>query len=348
MKFEAATIKDIAKELGISTSTVSRALRDNYEISAKTKELVLACAKKLNYRPNPIALSLRQRKSRSIGVVVCEIANSFFSQVINGIESIAYSRGYNIIITQSNESYKREVSDLQYLASRSVDGIIMSISAETTDYDHIKSLNDRGLHFVLFDRVTEAIKTHNVIVDNLDAARRGTNHLIANGYKRIACIGGTKTLKITEDRVAGYRKALQENNIEIDENYTQYCFYCGLEAAEIEEALDNILAMPVLPDAIISMNDKITTGCIKSLKRRKIKILEDIAVIGFFNSDLGDILNPSLTVLRQPGFIMGQTAIELMLNLIESKRPVTDFQTKVLSAELIERESSSAKALQLL
>ncbi len=343
MKFEAATIKDIAKELGISTSTVSRALRDNYEISAKTKLLVLECAKRLNYRPNPIALSLRQRKSRSIGVVVCEIANSFFSQVINGIESIAYSRGYNIIISQSNESYDREVSDLDYLASRSVDGIIMSISAETTDYEHIKSLSNRGLHFVMFDRITDAIKTHNVTLDNFEGARKGTQHLIDNGYKRIACIAGTETLGITHDRVAGYKKALEDNNLPIDENYIAYCFYCGLETGEIDEALDKILSLPEKPDAIISMNDKITSGCIKLLRKRGIKVLDDIALIGFFNSDLGEILNPSLSVIRQPGYEIGKAAMEMILHLIESKRPVTDFETRVMSPELIFRESSSKK-----
>jgi len=152
MKFEAVTIKDIARALGISTSTVSRALRDSHEISPETKQLVLDCAEKLNYRPNPIALSLKERRSRSIGVVVCEIANNFFSQVINGIESIAYDKGYNVIISQSRESYDREVIDLQYLASRSVDGLLISLSTETNDLSHLKALHAKGFPIVLFDR----------------------------------------------------------------------------------------------------------------------------------------------------------------------------------------------------
>ena len=150
MKFEAVTIKDIAKALGISTSTVSRALRDSYEISPETKQLVLDCAEKLNYHPNPIALSLKEKRSRSIGVVVCEIANNFFSQVINGIESISYDRGYNVIISQSNESYEREVMDLRYLASRSVDGLLISVSTETNDISHLKALHEKGLPIVFF------------------------------------------------------------------------------------------------------------------------------------------------------------------------------------------------------
>src|SRR5436190_4747165 len=179
MKFEAVTIKDIARALGISTSTISRALRDSYEISPKTKQLVLDCAEKLNYRPNPIALSLKERRSRSIGVVVCEIANNFFSQVIDGIESIAYDRGYNVIVSQSRESYDREVIDLQYLASRSVDGIIISLSVETTDLSHITSLQERGMPIVLFDRINNEINTHKVIVDNYKGAYEATEHLIA-------------------------------------------------------------------------------------------------------------------------------------------------------------------------
>ena len=188
MKFEAVTIKDIARALGISTSTVSRALRDSYEISPETKQLVLDCAEKLNYRPNPIALSLKERRSRSIGVVVCEIANNFFSQVINGIESIAYDKGYNVIISQSRESYDREVIDLQYLASRSVDGLLISLSTETNDLSHLKALHAKGFPIVFFDRITEEINTHKVIVDNFKGAYDATEHLIRNGHKRIAVI----------------------------------------------------------------------------------------------------------------------------------------------------------------
>ncbi|WP_281350814.1 LacI family DNA-binding transcriptional regulator [Phnomibacter ginsenosidimutans] len=148
MKFEAATIKDIAKALGVSTSTVSRALRDSHEISPETKQLVIECAERLNYKPNPIALSLKEKRSRSIGLVVCEIANNFFSQIINGIESIAYDKGYNVIITQSFESYEREVLDVQFLSSRGVDGLIISLSTETHDLSHLKTLHDRGLPIV--------------------------------------------------------------------------------------------------------------------------------------------------------------------------------------------------------
>jgi len=159
MKFEAVTIKDIAKALGLSTSTVSRALRDSYEISPETKKLVLEYAEKINYHPNPIALSLKERRSRSIGVIVCEIANSYFSQVINGIESIANTNGYNVIISQSHESSEKELVNLQYLTSRSVDGLIISVSTETTNFNFFRELHDRGMPIVFFDRIVDEIQT---------------------------------------------------------------------------------------------------------------------------------------------------------------------------------------------
>jgi LacI family transcriptional regulator len=197
MKFEAVTIKDIAKALGLSTSTVSRALRDSYEISPETKRLVLEYAEKINYHPNPIALSLKERRSRSIGVIVAEIANSFFSQAIDGIESIAYQNGYNVIISQTRESSERESTNLNYLTSRSIDGLIVSVSAETTDFSSFRELYDRGMPIVFFDRIVAEINTHKVVVDSYRGAYDATLHLLNNGYRCIAAIAGSEYLSIT-------------------------------------------------------------------------------------------------------------------------------------------------------
>jgi LacI family transcriptional regulator len=175
MRFETVTIKDIAKALNFSTSTVSRALRGSYEISAETKKLVLEYAEKINYRPNPIALSLKERRSRSIGVVVSEVANNFFSQAINGIESIAYNRGYHVIITQSHESEAREKVNVEHHASRSVDGLLISLSSETEDLTYLKELHDKGLPIVFFDRITDEIETHKVTANNYLGAFQGPN-----------------------------------------------------------------------------------------------------------------------------------------------------------------------------
>src|SRR5687767_4040466 len=166
MRFETVTIKDIAKALDLSTSTVSRALRGSYEISQETKKLVLEYAEKINYRPNPIALSLKERRTRAIGVIVSEIANNYFSQAINGIESIAYNRGYHVIITQHHESGEREAVNVQHLASRGVDGLLISLSGESMDQGHLKDLHDKGLPLVFFDRITDEIDTHKVTANN--------------------------------------------------------------------------------------------------------------------------------------------------------------------------------------
>jgi DNA-binding LacI/PurR family transcriptional regulator len=340
MKFEAVTIKDIAKALGISTSTVSRALRDSYEISPETKQMVLECAERLNYRPNPIALSLKERRSRSIGVVVCEIANSFFSQVINGIESIAYDRGYNVIISQTHESYDREVVDLQYLSSRSVDGLLISLSTETSDLSHIKALHEKGLPIVFFDRITEEFNTHKVVIDNFKGAYDATCHLINSGYKNIAALAGSEYLSITSERLAGFKDALTANNIEIKKDKILHCFYGGMVFTEIEEAVNKLFSMKQKPDAIFTTSDSLTTGCLKTLIRRGIKVPDDIAVVGFSNTELAELMNPPLTLVRQPANEMGRAATELLLQIIESKRPIKDFEKRVLTPELQIRSST--------
>src|SRR6202008_3291253 len=290
MKFEAVTIKDIAKALGLSTSTVSRALRDSYEISPDTKKLVLEYAEKINYNPNPIALSLKERRSRSIGVVVCEIANSFFSQVIDGIESVAYDKGYNVIISQSRESYEREVVDLQYLASRSVDGLLISVSTETNDFSHLRVLHEKGFPIVFFDRITDELKTHSVIVDNFKGSYEATEHLLKNGFTKIAAITNSEFLSISNERIAGYKAALADHHIQPRKGFIQHCFYGGMIFSEIEEAVNRLLSLPERPDAIFTTSDKLSTGCINTLKRRGLRIPADLAIIGFSNSDIAELI----------------------------------------------------------
>lgn len=340
MKFEAVTIKDIAKALGLSTSTVSRALRDSYEISPETKQRVLEYAQKINYQPNPIALSLKERKSRSIGVIVCEIANSFFSQIINGIESVANERGYNIIIAQSHESAGRELLDLQFMASRSVDGIIMSVGSETSDYSFLKELISRGLPVVFFDRVAPGIETHKVIAGNFDGAYKAVNYLIEKGYRHIAAIANAKGLSITQERMAGYRQAFADNGQQVQESLIQYCEHGGLVHDELSRAFQELWKQKKKPDAIFAAADKLTTGCLRILKQKQLKVPEDVALIGFSNNDLTELLDPPLSIIKQPAFEMGVAATELLLQQIESKRPVTAFETRVMPAELIIRQSS--------
>ena len=337
--FEPVTIKDIAKALGLSTSTVSRALRDTHEISAATKKIVLAYAKEIGYQPNPIALSLKERRSKSIGVVVSEVANSFFSQAINGIESIAYDRGYHVIISQTHESYEREVVNVQHLASRSVDGLLVSLSSQTTDISHLSYLHDKGLPIVFFDRVADEINTHKVIANNEKGAFDATEHLIKSGYKRIAHLTSSSFLSISIERLSGYEAALKAHGLSVNPAYIKHCPHGGMLYEETENAIKELLALPERPDAIFVAGDRLSTGCLSVFKNLKIAVPKDMAIAGFSNSDVLDLFNPSLTSVRQPAFEIGQLATQMLLQLIEAKYPVEEFEKKILPTDLFIRNS---------
>jgi len=335
MKFETITIKDIAKALGLSTSTVSRALRGGYEISEETKKTVLDYAAKINYQPNPIALSLKERRSHSIGIVVCEIANNFFSQAINGIESIAYNAGYNVIITQSNESYDREIVNVQHLASRSVDGLLISLSSETSNIPLLKSLHDKGLPIVFFDRISDEIQTHKVIANNFKGGFDATDYLVGCGNKRIAHITNAAHLSITKERLDGYKSALDKHGIPFDERYVKYSVYGGREQSELEQIVADLLALPERPDALFIAQDRLSTGILLAVKKLAPDYAGTLKIAGFTNSNVVDLFDPGITAVRQPAFEIGQAATQLLIKLIESKYPVTDFETRVLDTELM-------------
>ena len=343
MKFEATTIKDIAKALGLSTSTVSRALRDSYQISPETKKLVLDFAAKNHYSPNPIALSLKEGRSHSIGVIVCEVANSFFSQVINGIESIAYDNGYNVIIAQTHESYDRELLNLRYLASRSIDGLLISVSTETKDFTHLTNFEEKGFPIVFFDRLSNDFHSHKVAVDNFKGTFMAVEHLISCGFRRIGHLANSEYLSNTKERMAGYKEALLSNGIPFRESYVQHCFHGGMDYDEVERALDKLMNQERKPNAVFASADKLTTACLRYFKTKGLRVPEDIALAGFSNSELSDLLYPPLTVVRQPAFKMGEIATELLISQIESKKPVERFKTVVLDPELVIRDSSGKK-----
>jgi LacI family transcriptional regulator len=342
MKFDTVTIKDIAKALNLSTSTVSRALRGSYEISAETKKQVLEYAEKINYRPNPIALSLKERRTRAIGVVVSEIANNYFSQAINGIESIAYNRGYHVIITQSHESQAREKVNVEHMAARGVDGLLVSLSSESVDISYLKELHEKGLPIVFFDRISNEIETHKVSANNYLGAFHATEHLIYQGYKKIAHITSSPYLSISIERLKGYKEALEKHNLPYNEALIRYCNHGGMIAQEVEDAITSLFKAKTKPDAIFTAGDRLTTVCFGLLKRMKQK--KEPGFTGFTNSRLADLFSPALTVIQQPAFEIGQTATEMLIQIIESKRPVTEFETRILETNLIIRESSLKKA----
>ncbi|MBN9384458.1 MAG: LacI family DNA-binding transcriptional regulator [Chitinophagaceae bacterium] len=343
MKFEAITIKDIAKALNLSVSTVSKALRGSHEISGETKQAVLNYARENNYKPNPIAQSLKRGQSKSIGIIVCNIDNNFFSQVINGIESVARHKGYNVIITQSRESYEKEVANSEHLSSRSVDGLIISLAAETRQVDHLIKLHRKGLPIVLFDRITDEIPTHRVIANNYKGAYEATRHLLEQGCRRIAHIASSDNLSITRERLEGYKQALKDAGHKSDERYIKFCPHSGMIREETQQALNELLQLTERPDAIFTASDRLSTTTLSLLRVMQISIPCEIALVGYTNSISADIFNPSLTSVVQPALEMGQQATELLVSLIEARRPVTQFEKRVLDTELQIRDSSLKK-----
>lgn len=337
---ENITIKDIARALNLSTSTVSRALRDSYEINPETKRMVMEYAERMHYRPNPIALSLKENRSLSIGVIVPEIANNYFSQAINGIEAAAYDRGYHVVIFQSQESYEREVEKVEHLAARRVDGLMMSLSSQTVDISHLKSLHERGMPLVFFDRIPADIETHKVVADNAVGAFQATKHLLETGRRRIAHITSQPGLSITKERLSGYVSALESFGVPFDEKLVKYCSYT---VEEVEVNLNALFSLAEPPDAFLTGADRLALGYYAGLKKRNIRIPEDIAFVGFSNLNVAELLNPPMSAVVQPAFQMGHTAAGLLLDLIEKKPKVPVFRTVSLSTELFVRESSLAK-----
>ncbi|RWY54097.1 LacI family DNA-binding transcriptional regulator [Mucilaginibacter gilvus] len=331
--YKPATIKDIALALKLSPSTVSRALRDEYEISAGTKKIVVDYAKSVNYKSNPNAVSLKNRRSYSIGIVVPELANSFFSQAIAGIESIAYEKGYHTIITQTHDSSERELINVDHLANRSVDGLLISMSSGTADYTFLQRLHQDGLPIVFFDRIIAEIDTFKVTSDNFNASYEATLSLIKSGCKKIALLANAPRLSITNERFAGYQKALLENDIPLRPDLIRNCLKGGSDDQEVEDAVNELLSVRDKPDAIFITSDRISISCIRALKKLKFDP-QEIMVLGFSNSDVVDLLQPELSYIRQKAFEMGEIAVNMLLKLIESKYPITEFETRILGTEL--------------
>ena len=337
MKRQNVTIKDIAKELGISPSTVSRALKDHFEISQDTKDAVKRIAEKLNYQPNPLALSLRYSRSYTLGVIVPEIVHFFFSTIISGIEDIAQSRGYNIVVTQSNEVLERERANIRTLFNNRVDGILISLSSETHDYAHIESVMQKGLPIVFFDRVANELESSKVLVDDFLGGYQATKHLIQQGYKRIAHLAGPGTLDIAYKRLDGYKKAHEEAGMEVDNNLIVLNKISNED--DTHEATYKLLRSKN-PDALFASTDMAAIRAIKTALEYGKSIPVDFGVVGFSNWQFTALTSPSISTIEQPGYEMGQHAAELLINEIESDAEKIDFQSLKLPTRLIVRESS--------
>lgn len=335
LALESITIKDIARALNLSTSTVSRALRDSHEISPDTKRLVIDYAERLNYRPNPIALSLKENRSRIIGVIVPQIANNFFSEVINGIEAAAYSRGYYAFIFQSHESYERELVTVQQAVDRRADGLLVSLSSSTSDVSLLRSLQAKKLPIVLFDRVSAELDVPCVIADNFGGSFAATEHLIQTGRRRIAHLTIPPYISITQERLAGYRAALERYGLTYDENLVRYTDFGQTDVGSV---IDDLLAQS--PDAFLAASDRLALSCLSALRKRNMAIPEAVSLIGFTNTPVADLLSPSLSTVEQPAREIGQGAATQLIDLIEGKKDTPRTGTVSIPTRLVIRDSS--------
>ncbi|MGE5393927.1 MAG: LacI family DNA-binding transcriptional regulator [Candidatus Saccharibacteria bacterium] len=336
MRSNQTTIKDIARVLGISPSTVSRALKDHPDINIDTKQAVNEMAIKLKYHPNAVALSLKNSRSYTLGVIIPEIVHYFFSSVISGIEDVASQKGFTVIICQSNESYEREVANARTLLSHRVDGVLVSVAKETRVFDHLLELQEGGIPIVFFDRVAPGINADQVISDDLDASYKATRHLIESGRNRIAHFAGPQNLLISRDRLQGYQYALTEANLPIDNRLI-------IEADTYEKARNAVVEMieqGIVPDGIFAVNDLTAIGAMQTIQKKGYLIPDDISIVGFSDGRFSGITDPNLTSVDQHGYEMGTSAAEMLLNRILSSEAVYIPEKKVLSADLIIRGSS--------
>ena len=330
------TIRDIALKLNISTSTVSRALRGVPDINPKTKQAVLDMAEELHYEPNVIAQSLRSNKTNTIGVVVPEIAIHFFSSVISGIQDKASEYGYNIMICQSNENQQTELANLKALVSSRVDGLLICLSRESTDFRYLHQLHQQEIPMVFFDRVCEELPVSQVIVDDRHGAFQAVAHLFANGYRRIAHLAGPSTLNISRGRLQGYLEALDTFNMERSPELIVECPRMKDSAAA---ATHKLLDLPHPPDAIFAVNDPVTINAAEVIEKRGLNIPDQIGLVGFTDEPVGQHMTPALTTVAQPSYEIGQVAMELFLeqmNIPGKFKP----RKKILNTKLVVRGSS--------
>ena len=335
------TLKQIAKELDVSISTVSKSLRDSPEISEDTRLKVQAFAKLYNYKPNNIALSLKNKKTKTIGIIIPEIVHHFFATVISGIEQVANECGYNVIVCLSDESFDKEVINMEMLANGSTDGFIMSLSKETQqkkDFHHLQEVINQGMPVVLFDRISNDILCDKVIIDDQLAAYEATNFLISKGLKKIALLTTVDYVSVGKLRTDGYLNVLHDHGIEVDENLiiriedTEHC------DEKINELLENKSI-----DAILAVNELFAVTAIKLAMSKGIKIPEDLSVVAFTDGIISKYSTPTITTISQNGIKMGRKAAEMLIKRLELEDEEDEhYKTEIIETNLIIRESTKS------
>jgi len=335
------TLRMLADALQLSTATVSKALTNSHEISEKTRQRVLNLAKELNYTPNPYASGLRNKKSRTIAVILPEVADSFFAQVIDGIEAVAQEKGYHILIRLTHESFQKEEAILQDLLGGRADGILISVSSETKDSSAIRKVQEKGISIVFFDRICADIDTAKVVTDDFESARLATEHLINCGCRRVALLYISMDLSISHQRMEGYKKAMADHHLAWRESDMIACTH---DPAVNHRILTDLMSRSEAPDGVLATVEKLVTSIYLACKDLKLSIPGRVKVIGFSNLPSAMLLNPSLTTITQPAFEMGKEAASLLfrelggkVSLVKQKKPL------VIPSVLVVRGSTVAE-----
>lgn len=336
-KAKEITIYDIANQLKISTATVSRALKDDPVVNKKTKKKIFETAKKMGYRTNHYASNLRSQRTNTIGFMVHELHSNFINSVLAGVEKVATEAGYDLIIAHSLESYEREVANARNLFHKRVDGLISSLSFDTKDLEHFRPFIDRGVPVIFFDRVETNSDTTVVVIDNYKCGYQATRHLIEQGCKRIVHVTSSLARNVYSERFRGYRDALSDHHIPFDGDLVligDLSENAGVESAR------KILDIRPLPDGAFITNDFVAAVCMRTLKQYNIGIPGDIAVVGFNNDAIGQLIEPALTTINYPGKEMGEVAATSLINHLKGIANIRQINKIIISSELIVRGSS--------
>jgi len=338
------TIYDIAKKLNISAATVSRGLKDHPGINKNTKKKIISTANEMGYRSNSFASSLRKKRSNIIGVIVPRLNSNFMSDVIAGIEKVVNDSNYNLFISQSLETMKKEASNAKAMFDNRVDGLLVSLAYDTTDISHFEPFINRGIPVIFFDRVYEHKQCPSIYIDNYKAAYEITEHLAEQGCKRIMHISGSQLRNVYMERFRGFKQALADNNLPFEE---EQLIINDLSGKAGSEAAKQILAMPVRPDAVFVANDICAISCMQTLKKAGIQIPEDIAFAGFNNDPASEVIEPNLTTINYKGYEMGEVAAKILIGHLNKEADLQQTHSLILRSEMIVRESSLKKQLHL-
>ena len=343
IRHKEVTIYDIADKLNVSIATVSRALKDDKVVNKKTKKKIFDLAEKMNYRSNRFASNLRNPKTETIGVIVPRLNSNFMSSVIAGIESVANSEGYNLIISQSSEEVEKEIASAKTMFNNRIDGLLVSLAYDTEDISHFNIFHKKNIPLIFFDRVKDQQHYSNIVIDNKKAAYDATTHLIEQGCKNIAHVTAIPKQNVYKDRLDGYQQALADNKIKFNE---KNIIISNLSMEAGSTAKEAIMQMKTLPDGVFVANDNCAVGCMLALKQAGVHIPEDIAFVGFNNDSVSKVIEPNLTTINYPGYEMGEVATRNLINHLNGEAVMNITSTIILRSEIIIRESSLKKKVQ--